>query len=206
MDGGQLPGPGGKEVLGSYGVDSPWPEMWQGPAHALYLAGTILACSPTDGDQVPEGRTAAQGHPALPAPAACPGVKSEPGRAGQRAAFFSLFWLGCPLLPRTGSCVPFLLGRLSRGPDGLSSCQVQAGGAALLRRHGFLPRPGHPLNGESHPPGQGAPSGLEGPRVTLGMAVSEPRLWCLGKLRPQEVLSRAERLALGGSTPWPCRG
>ncbi|XP_030885146.1 monocyte to macrophage differentiation factor 2 isoform X4 [Leptonychotes weddellii] len=47
---------------------------------------------------------------------------------------------------RAGSCLPFLMGRLSRGPDGLSSCQVQAGGAALLCHHGLLPRPGPPFN------------------------------------------------------------
>lgn len=47
-------------------------------------------------------------------------------------------------------------GELSGGQGALSSCQVQACGAAVLRRHGLLPRPGHPVHGKSRPPGVGA--------------------------------------------------
>ena len=56
----------------------------------------------------------------------------------------------------------------------MSSWQVQARGAALLRRHGLLPRPGHPFHGKLPPPGVGPPVWLEGTHSDSGDCQVEP--------------------------------
>lgn len=153
----------------------------------LYSAVAILACHLIDGDPSPRGKEI---HPGPPSSASTCWVSMGEVRVQEcwaEGGVLLTLLVGVSLLPRTGSCTLFLMGRLSRGPDGLSSCQVQARGAALLCHHGLLPCPGHPLNGKPHLPSKGTPSWLEGPSVPLGITVSNLLLWHMRKPRPDSA-------------------
>lgn len=68
-------------------------------------------------------------------------------------------------------------GEPSGGQGGLSPCQVQACGAAVLRWHGLLPRPGRPVHGKSRPPRVGPhPQRERTQPVSRGCEVEPPPL------------------------------
>lgn len=109
-----------------------------------------------------EGQAPAHGHLALPALTGCSWMKPELRGAGQGTESPSITLA-------VGVSPPNPNGGGAAHREALSSWQVQAGGAALLCRHGLLPRPGRPFHGKSPPPAVGLASGWRGPRVVLEM-------------------------------------
>lgn len=139
----------------------PWARAWGVPGCTPHSAFAALKChlwKPSLG----EGKNLSEATQLCQPRVGCSGVTREPRHA-----------LALPI--RVSSRAQN--GEPSGGQGGLSPCQVQACGAAVLRWHGLLPRPGRPVHGKSRLPRVGPrPQRERTQPVSRGCEVEPPPL------------------------------